>query len=232
MRALLSLLLCACAAHVQPLGSDQIARMKSSGALKDGCPVQADELRRVVFTYHGMSGADATGELVVHRELADEVLQIMRALYAQGFQLESARPIEDFGGSDDASMQANNTSAFNCRAKTPAMLPDGGSAPAEYSVQSFGRAIDFNPRTNPYFKPRDVAEWQASGATNLLAWCVEKPARCTVLPPNGRVDRSPGVGVLQDAAVLELKRRGWNWGGDWPSSPDDKVRTDLQHFEK
>jgi hypothetical protein len=85
----------------------------------------------------------------VHRLVAAEIDALMRELYDLGFPLQSARPIEDFGGSDDASMQANNTSAFNCRAKTPAVRPDGTGAPVEYSVHSYGTAIDINPRNNP-----------------------------------------------------------------------------------
>jgi poly-gamma-glutamate synthesis protein (capsule biosynthesis protein) len=242
MRAVFLLLLCACA-HVEPLRAAQITRLREAGALTDACPVQPADLARVGFTYHPLGGGpDATGELVVHRLLAAEVEALMRVLYDAGFPLESARPIEDFNGSDDASMAANNTSAFNCRAKTPALLPDGTPAPVEYSVHSYGAAIDINPRKNPYFKPRDVAEWNAwrertaaaASPENLDAFCLEDAKRCTLLPPGGRLDRSPQPGVLRagDPVVTAFKARGWRWGGDWPSGPNDKVRTDTQHFER
>lgn len=46
-------------------------------------------------------------------------------------------PIENFKGDDDASMVANNTSAFNCRFIT--------GKTGVYSNHSWGRAIDINP---------------------------------------------------------------------------------------
>lgn len=49
--------------------------------------------------------------------------------------------VEAFGADDDASMAADNTSAFNCRPIT------GGGG---WSLHSYGVAIDINPRENPY----------------------------------------------------------------------------------
>jgi hypothetical protein len=49
--------------------------------------------------------------------------------------------VEKYDADDDRSMEANNTSAFNCRPIT------GGTA---WSNHSYGRAIDVNPVQNPY----------------------------------------------------------------------------------
>ena len=51
------------------------------------------------------------------------------------------QPVEEYGGNDDLSMAANNTSAFNCR--------DVTGSPGRFSNHSWGRAIDINPLTNP-----------------------------------------------------------------------------------
>jgi D-alanyl-D-alanine carboxypeptidase len=50
-------------------------------------------------------------------------------------------PIDVFGGSDFRSIEADNTSAFNCR------RVEGTS---RWSEHAYGRAIDVNPIENPY----------------------------------------------------------------------------------
>ena len=50
-------------------------------------------------------------------------------------------PIEAYGGSDFRSIEADNTSSFNCRSAT------GSSS---WSEHAYGRAIDLDPIENPY----------------------------------------------------------------------------------
>lgn len=109
-----------------------------------GCPVAPEQLRQLTLTYNDFSNQHRTGTLLVHRDLADEVIRLFRDLYRLGFQIEQMVPIEEYGGNDDASMAANNTSAFNCR--------DATGKPGVFSNHSWGRAIDINPLTNPYVK--------------------------------------------------------------------------------
>jgi hypothetical protein len=52
--------------------------------------------------------------------------------------------LDDFGADDAASMAANNTSAFNCRAI------DGH--PGVWSEHSYGWAVDINPVQNPWVR--------------------------------------------------------------------------------
>jgi hypothetical protein len=49
--------------------------------------------------------------------------------------------VEKFGGSDEASMAADNTSAFNCRRI---------AGTSRWSEHAYGRAIDINPVENPH----------------------------------------------------------------------------------
>jgi hypothetical protein len=50
------------------------------------------------------------------------------------------RLIDAYGASDDRSMAADNTSAFNCRR---------AAGSTSWSMHAYGRAIDINPRENP-----------------------------------------------------------------------------------
>ena len=125
--------------EIREVDANLAARMATSW--RDGCPVPLADLRYVVVSYRGFDGADHTGELVVAASVAGTVTEVFRDLYDSGYPIASMRLVDDFGGSDDASMAANNTSAFNCRPVT------GGGG---FSEHSYGTAIDLNPVQNPY----------------------------------------------------------------------------------
>jgi hypothetical protein len=112
-------------------------------------------------------------------------------------------PIEAYGGSDEASMAANNTSAFNCRTV---------SDTARLSRHAYGTAIDVNPLWNPWVKPHP-----------------DHPDGLKVDPPSGRpwADRTrtdPGLFHAGSPAVRAFTDAGWIWGGTWQSAKD------YQHF--
>ena len=75
--------------------------------------------------------------------VAADVAGVFATMFAQQFPIARMVRVEHYGGDDDASMAADNTSAFNCREIT------GGGA---FSNHSWGMAIDVNPLENPYVK--------------------------------------------------------------------------------
>jgi hypothetical protein len=218
--------------------------MRAAGLKLDGCPVAVTSLARLRFTHWRPDGTVGVGTLVVHQRVAAELAEIFGELFSLRFPIERCEPIEAFGGDDDASMAANNTSAFNCRAKAVSPLPDGSLPRPEFSLHSYGATLDLNPRENPFVKPAPeaLAAWKAYSAetpvnqlpARLLAFCAESAAHCVVQPEAARahLDRRPQGGVVTDEVVAIFKARGYRWGGDWPASATDKVRADLQHFEK
>jgi hypothetical protein len=158
-----------------------------------GCPVAPEQLRLLTLTYNDFSNRPQTGTLLVHRDLADETVRLFRDFYRLGFQIERMVPIEEYGGDDDASMAANNTSAFNCR--------DATGKPGVFSNHSWGRAIDINPLTNPYVKGDKVLP----------------PAGRQYLD---RTKAAKGS-ILKDSYVVqEFEKAGWTWGGRWPDRQD------------
>lgn len=174
---------------VAVLTPDLVERMAASW--RPGCPVPLEDLRYVTVTHHGFEGQVVQGELVVHADVADGIVGVFRALFDAGYPIRSMRLVDDFGADDDASMAADNTSAFNCRAIT------GGT---EWSEHAYGRAIDVNPVENPYVRGRHVAP----PAGREFA---ERRAR-------------PGVILAGDAVVQAFAAAGWHWGGDWASPVD------------
>ncbi len=165
------------------------ARMASSW--REGCPVPLSDLRYLTLTYRGFDGADHQGELVVAASVVDQVVAVFRRLYEIGYPIASMRLVDDFAGDDNASMSANNTSAFNCRPVT------GGGG---FSEHSYGTAIDVNPVQNPYL----------SGSTVLPA-----QGRQYVDRPD-----APGVIHAGDEVVQAFADQGLRWGGTW-SGPID-----------
>ena len=165
------------------------ARMTPSW--RAGCPVPLADLRYLTLTYRGFDGADHGGELIVAASVADEVVATFRQLYEDGYPIASMRLVDDFGGDDDTSMTANNTSAFNCRPVT------GGGG---FSEHSYGTAIDVNPVQNPYL----------SGSTVLPA-----AGRQYVDRPD-----APGVIHDGDEVVTAFATHGFSWGGDWTGPID------------
>jgi hypothetical protein len=174
---------------VHPIDAELAARMSSSW--RAGCPVDLSELSDLTLTYRGFDGADHDGELVVASSVAPDVVDIFRALYEQGYPIASMRLVDDFGADDDASMAADNSSAFNCRPVT------GGGG---FSEHSYGTAIDLNPVENPYL----------SG--NLVL----PPAGGSFADRHD----APGVILAGDAVVTAFADHGWHWGGIW-SGPID-----------
>ena len=56
------------------------------------------------------------GEQICHKDIADDLLPIFRELYKAHYPIERMVLIDEYDADDDASMRANNTSAFNFRA--------------------------------------------------------------------------------------------------------------------
>jgi hypothetical protein len=106
-------------------------------------PVGCERLALVRFDYAAFDGREhGDGELVVLDALADQVLAIFAELRVRRFPLEQARLINVYDGDDDASMEANNTSAFNDRRVI---------GTRSMSMHAYGAAIDINPIQNPAY---------------------------------------------------------------------------------
>ena len=84
------------------------------------------------------------GQLVVHKNLAKEIGEIFEMLQDAKFPIAKVIPVSKYDWSDEASMEDNNTSAFNYRVIYMTN---------ELSNHAQGCAIDINPALNPYTAP-------------------------------------------------------------------------------
>ena len=94
--------------------------------------------------YTGFDGRTHAGQIVIHLELAAEIGEIFALMEALKFPVAGAVPIVRYGWSDNASMAADNSSAFNYRTI---------AGTDRLSRHALGRAVDINPRENPAVYP-------------------------------------------------------------------------------
>ena len=151
------------------------------------------DLRYLTMSFWGFDGTAHVGEMVVHRNVAGAVVNVFGKLFAARFPMQRMRLVDVYGGDDDRSMAANNTSAFNCRAVT------GGTA---WSQHAYGWAIDINPIQNPYV---------SSGGTVLPPAGAKYANRS--LHANGMIHAG-------DVVVNAFTSVGWGWGGSWSGTRD------------
>lgn len=160
---------------------------------RSGCPVELRELSYLLISHWGYDGNIHKGELIVNKKIAEEVLDIFKALFENRFPIERMGLISSYKGSDNASMADNNTSGFNCR------LITGNNT--TFSQHSYGLAIDINPLVNPYSKNGKV--FPPAGKQYLK-----------------RQKDVKGIIVEDDNCCRAFKDRGWKWGGAWKSLKD------------
>jgi D-alanyl-D-alanine carboxypeptidase len=152
-----------------------------------GCPVPLAGLRLLRLSYWGFDGQVHEGELVVNADAVHAVRTAFRRLFGARYPIRRMRLVEAYGGSDERSMLADNTSAFNCR---------GVPGSTAWSQHAYGRAVDLNPFENPEVRGTAVDPPAAA------AWA-------------DRSRSGPAVIHHGDAAWQAFAAAGWAWGGDW-----------------
>jgi hypothetical protein len=158
-----------------------------------GCPVALGDLRYVRLSYFGFDGAVHGGALVVNRDAVRAVRIAFGDLFAHRFPIRRMHLVDDYGASDYRSIEADNTSAFNCRPATGA---------TRWSEHAYGRAVDVNTIENPYV--------YANGTTTHAA----------SRPYLDRSRHRKGMAYAGGVLVRAFAKAGWGWGGSWPGPTD------------
>jgi len=167
-------------------------RVKGS-SWRPGCPVGLRQLRLLRISFHGFDGEVHNGRLIVHEDVDKSVLEVMRSLYRHRFPIRRMRLVDAYGADDHRSMNADNTSAFNCRFIA--------GQPGVWSQHAYGKAIDINPVENPYVSGGHVSPPAGVEYTD-------------------RSEDRTGMIHRGDPTVRAFAAIGWGWGGRW-SSPKD-----------
>lgn len=180
---------------------DKIFSRIAGRSYKVSCPLPLGELRYLEVLHKNLAGETLRGEMICHKKIAVEVLDIFERLFAASYPIEKVRLIDEYAADDESSMQDNNSSCFNFRKV---------SFTNRISRHGYGLAVDINPRYNPYIKTVDGQK--------------------IIAPENGaayedRAQSFPYKITAEDLCCRLFKERGFLWGGDcW----DDEK--DYQHF--
>ncbi|MBP2708375.1 M15 family metallopeptidase [Microbispora sp. RL4-1S] len=172
---------------------EKVSRDEVRHSWHPGCPVPVSDLRKIRMTYWGFDDKAHTGVLVVNRSAAQDMVTVFRKLYGFRFPIHRMEPVDVYKGSDNDSIDADNTSAFNCRSAT------GSSS---WSQHAYGLAVDIDPRENPYVYA------DGSNAHRNADAFVDRPLR------------KPGVINAGDRVVRAFAAIGWGWGGAWSGAKD------------
>lgn len=166
--------------------------MTEMGIMKAECPVQMDDLALLEVPYKNFEGEVKKGEILVLRALQEEVKNIFTRLLEVDFRIHNISLINDFDGDDGKSMEANNSSSFNCRAI---------AGTNKYSKHSYGVAIDINPLQNPFVSEDGAVS--PKGGEKFLE----------------RDDAHMGM-VTPEVVKIFADNKFSIWGGDWDSIKD------------
>ncbi|MEA2168426.1 MAG: hypothetical protein QOF76_1726 [Solirubrobacteraceae bacterium] len=177
---------------VHELGADRQAHM-TGVSWHEGCPVPLSGLRLIRVSHYGFDRQVHSGRLVVNADATHAMRIVFRRLYQARFPLRRVRPVDAYGGDDYRSIEADNTSSFNCRNAT-------GST--HFSQHAYGRAIDVNPIENPYVYTDGTTTHPASE------------------PYLNRAKHRRGMAFEGGTLVAAFDAAGWGWGGRWPLPTD------------
>lgn len=164
-----------------------------------------ESLELIEVGYFGFDNNKHSGQIVMHKDVADDVRQFFKTAFDIKFPIKSVVPIcvNKYHFDDEASCADNNTAGYNYR------LIAGTN---KISKHASGLAFDVNPVQNMFIK-------YDADQNEIFRF-----------PPNTIYDESsPGTLTNDHPLVILMKNLGWEWGGDWTK---ESGRTDYQHFEK
>lgn len=168
----------------------------------DNDKIAVGDLSYLRVLHYTETGSRRFGEMIVNKEIADSVLEILRALYDAQYPIERMVLVDEYNADDTLAQADNNSYAFNFR----------GANAKDPSARAMGRAICINPVYNPY------VQINADGTT-------------TITPKKGiayaqREELSPMMLHTMDFCYQQFIAHGFSWGGNWSTTKN------YMYFEK
>ena len=178
-----------------PIIDSKMSKKEAFDGLDPNCPESIRKRQKLIkLKYYSFDGRIHQGQMVLDKDLADDVKKVFDVALKEKFPIKSVIPMSDKlfrkngRWDDDMSMAAGTSSSFNYREIT------GGG---RLSNHAYGRAVDLNTFQNPYIKGK------------------------ISLPPGAKYDPgAPGTFTAGDAIVKTFISLGWAWGGNWKSPTD------------
>lgn len=185
------------------VSASKVYKRMSGKSYPSDCTVPIGDLRYLRVLHYDFRGQIRVGELVCHKSISTDVLSIFKELYKNKYPIAKMTLVDDYNGDDEASANANNTSAFNYRT-----VPGSNSM----SLHAYGYAIDINPLYNPYIMRKQ-----------------DGTVVCSPSKGENYMDRTRSFAHKMDQNDLCVKLftdAGFTWGGTWVNEPD------YMHFSR
>ena len=128
---------------IREISDDLFDRMKCGNTYKADCVVPREDLRYLLVLHKDKDGNTHQGEIVVHKLIAEDVLEIFEKLYDADYPIERMVLPDNYMADDEIMMRDNNSSGFNFRFI---------SHTNKISKHGLGMAVDINTLYNPYYK--------------------------------------------------------------------------------
>lgn len=191
---------------IREISDDLFDRMKSGNTYKENCIVPREDLRYLTVLHKDKDGNVHQGEMVVHKLIAEDVVEIFGKLYDAGYPIERMVLPDNYLADDEIMMRDNNSSSFNFRFI---------SHTTRISKHGLGMAVDINTLYNPYHK---IVTNEDKTTTEVI----EPATGAPYLDREKSFDYKIEKGDLCYNLFIE---KGFEWGGEWSD------RKDFQHFE-
>lgn len=106
-----------------------------------------NQIALIDVEYYSFDSALHKGQILLNKKVVKDIKNIFEFIKSSHFPIAKVIPVVKYNWSDQASMEDNNTSAFNYRkVKGYKVL----------SPHSYGLAIDINPLQNPHIKGKII----------------------------------------------------------------------------
>ena len=191
---------------IWPITDEIFYRMKQGNSYKDNCIVPREDLRYIQALHKDKNGNVHFGEMVVHKLIADDVLEILQKLYDADYPIERMVLPDNYMADDETMMRDNNSSSFNFRFI---------SHTTTVSKHGLGMAVDINTLYNPYHK---IVTNEDGIQTEVIEPATGKPYLDRTQSFDYKIEKD-------DLCYKLFIEKGFEWGGDWTD------RKDYQHFE-
>lgn len=106
-----------------------------------------NQLTLIDVEYYSFDEKLHKGQLVINKKVEKDIVEIFKLIKDLKFPVGKVIPVVKYKWDDEASMNDNNTVAFNYRKVKGSKI---------LSLHSYGLAIDINPLQNPHIKGKTI----------------------------------------------------------------------------
>ena len=191
---------------IHEISDDLFDRMKAGNTYKEDCIVPREDLRYLLVLHKDKDRHIHQGEMVVHKLIAEDVLEIFEKLYDANYPIERMVLPDNYMADDETMMRDNNSSCFNFRFI---------SHTAKISKHGLGMAVDISTLYNPYHK---IVTNEDGAAEEVIEPATGEPYLDRTRKFDYKINKD-------DLCYKLFIEKGFEWGGDWTD------RKDYQHFE-